>query len=44
MRWKIVPLKNPRCTSVTNDAEAFGDCFWSMRIVKLPQFVFIVTS
>ena len=44
MRWKIVPLKKPRCTSETNDAAAFGDCFWSMRNVKLPQFVCSVTS
>ncbi len=44
IRWKTVLSKKPRFASPTNDAVAFGDCFWSIRIVKLPQFVTSVTS
>ena len=44
IRWKIVWSKKPCWTSETNEAAAFGDCAWSIRNVKLPQFVCIVTS
>src|SRR5689334_5937661 len=44
MRWKTVLSRYFACTSLTKDAAAFGDCFGSRRIVKLPQFVLITTS
>src|SRR5207247_8508919 len=44
MRWKTVWSKYFACTSFTKEATAFGDCFGSRRIVKLPQFVLITTS
>jgi hypothetical protein len=39
MRWKIVSSKKPPRASAANDAAAFGEVFWSRRMVKAPQLV-----
>ena len=44
MRWKIVSSKKPLRASATNDAAAFGEVFWSSRIVKSPQLVVMSIS
>ena len=44
MRWKTVPSKKPLRASDTNDAAVFGEVFWSSRMVKAPQLVWISTS
>ena len=44
MRWKIVSSKKPLRASAANDAAAFGEVFWSSRIVKAPQLVLSSTS
>ena len=44
IRSKTVLSKNPFCVRLTNDAEAFGDCAWSILNANVPQFVFIVIT
>jgi hypothetical protein len=44
MRWKIVSSKKPLRASAANDAAAFGEVFWSSRMVKSPQLVARSTS
>jgi len=44
IRWNVVRSKKPDFARDTNAAVACGDCFWSSVIVKLPQFVSIVTE
>ena len=44
MRWKMVSSKKPLRASAANDAAAFGEVFWSSRMVKAPQLVVSSTS
>jgi hypothetical protein len=44
MRWKIVWSKNPARASEASEAVAFGEVFWSSRIVNEPQLVWSTTS
>ena len=43
IRWNVVSSKYPSSTSETNEADVFGEPFWSRVIVNSPQFVCTAT-